>query len=89
MTSTREAALLVPQRAVTEMQGSYQAAVVDNENKVEIRTVKVGERTGSMWIIDEGLKAGETIVVEGTQRVRAGTTITPKPYTPLNGGPTP
>src|SRR5437868_7793859 len=89
MTSTREAALLVPQRAVTEMQGSYQAAVGGNENKVEIRTVKGGERTGSMWIIDEGLKAGETIVVEGTQRVRAGTTITPKPYTPLNGGPTP
>lgn len=88
-TSIREGALLVPQRAVTEMQGNYQVAVVDSENKVEIRTVKVGERTGSMWIINEGLKAGEIVVVEGTQRVRAGSTINPKPYTSSNGGPTP
>ena len=58
MTSIREGALLVPQRAVTELQGSYQVAVVDGDNKVSIRPVKVGDRVGSMWIIEEGLQSG-------------------------------
>jgi RND family efflux transporter MFP subunit len=79
-TTIRQGALLVPQRAVSELQGSYQVAVVDNENKVSILTVKVGERTGSMWIIDEGLKPGERVVAEGVQKVRPGAQVNPKPF---------
>jgi membrane fusion protein (multidrug efflux system) len=75
---TREKALLVPQRAVTEMQGSYQVAVVTPENTVDIRPVKVGERTGNHWIIDQGLNPGERVVVEGLQKVKAGMTVEPK-----------
>jgi RND family efflux transporter MFP subunit len=80
VTDIKQGALLVPQRAVTELQGSYQIAVVDGENKVEIRIVKVGERVGSSWIIEEGVKPGETIVVEGTQKVKAGGPVNPKPF---------
>jgi len=68
----RPAAFLVPQKAVTELQGLYQIAVVGSDNKVNVRSVKVGERTGSMWIIEEGLQPGERIVVEGVQKVRDG-----------------
>src|SRR5947207_12727978 len=68
----RPAALLVPQKAVTELQGMYQVAVVGNDDKVSVRTVKVGERSGPMWIIDQGLKPGERVVVEGVQKVRDG-----------------
>ena len=80
VTKTREKALLVPQRAVTEMQGSYQVVVVTAENKVEVRPVKVGERTGNLWIIDQGLNPGERVVVEGLQKVKAGMTVDPKPF---------
>jgi membrane fusion protein (multidrug efflux system) len=79
ITTTKKGALLVPQRAVTELQGGYQVAVVDKDNKVTIRPVKVGERVGSFWIIQEGLKPGERVVAEGIQRVRAGITVNPKP----------
>jgi RND family efflux transporter MFP subunit len=75
-------ALLVPQRAVSELQGSYEVAVVDRENKVSIRTVKVGDRVGSFWIIADGLKPGERVVAEGVQKVRPGTQVNPKPYVP-------
>ena len=70
MTSMREGALLVPQRAVTEMQGIHQVAVVGGDHKVSFRTVKVGNRAGSMWIIEEGLSPGEYVIAEGTQKVR-------------------
>ena len=79
VTKTRRGALLVPQRAVTELQGSYQVAVVSKDNKVEIRPVKVGERVGTEWIIEQGLKPRERVVAEGIQRVRAGMTVNPKP----------
>ena len=79
ITTTKKGALLVPQRAVTELQGGYQVAVVGKDNKVEIRPVKVGERIGPQWIIDTGLKSGERVVVEGIQRVKAGMTVNPKP----------
>jgi len=79
-TSTQQNALVVPQRAVTELQGSYQVAVVDAENKVSIRTVTPGERTGSDWIIAKGLSAGERVVAEGAQKVRPGSQVNPKPY---------
>jgi membrane fusion protein, multidrug efflux system len=80
VTKTREKAILVPQRAVTEMQGSYQVAVITPENKVDIRPVKVGQRSGSLWIIDKGLKLGDRVVVEGLQKVKAGMTVDPKPF---------
>jgi len=79
-TNMREGALLVPQRAVTEIQGSYQVAVVGADNKVSIRSVKVGDQTGSMWIIEEGLKPGERVVAEGVQKVRAGALVNPRPF---------
>jgi RND family efflux transporter MFP subunit len=73
-------ALLVPQRAVSELQGGYQVAVVDGNNKVNIRTVKVGDRVGSEWVIGDGLNRGERIVVEGVQKLHAGATVNPKPF---------
>src|SRR6266851_811908 len=68
----RPGALLVPQKAVTELQGMYQVAVVGSDNKVSLRTVQVGEQTGPMWIIEQGVKPGERVVVEGVQKVRDG-----------------
>jgi membrane fusion protein (multidrug efflux system) len=68
----KPAALLVPQKAVTELQGMYQVAVVGSDDKVSIRTVQVGERSGPMWIIEQGVKPGERVVVEGVQKVRDG-----------------
>lgn len=67
--------LLVPQRAVSELQGNFQVAVVDADNKVHIQPVKVGDRTGNLWVIEEGLHPGERVVVEGTQKVREGVTV--------------
>jgi RND family efflux transporter MFP subunit len=75
-------ALLVPQRAVTELQGGYQVAVVGGDNKVSIRTVTVGDRVGAEWIIAEGLNPGEKIVAEGIQKVRPGALVSPKPFGP-------
>ena len=77
-------ALLVPQRAVNELQGSYQVAVVDANNKVDIRFVKVGDRSGTQWIISDGVKPGERVVVEGVQKVRQGMQVNPKPYAASN-----
>src|SRR2546426_1405972 len=77
---TKKDALLVPQRSVSELQGSYQIVVVDNENKAHIRPVKVGERSESMWIIEGGLKPGESVVVEGIQKVKEGSVVNPKPF---------
>ena len=73
-------ALLVPQRAVTELQGGYQVGVVDGNNKVNIRTVRVGDRFGTEWVINEGLNRGDKIVVEGVQKLRPGATVNPKPF---------
>ena len=87
---TQKGALLVPQRAVNELQGRFQVAVVGPDNKVDLRWVKVGERAGSLWVIDEGLKPGERVIVEGIQKVKAGMPVTPKPYQEAAGrhGPT-
>jgi RND family efflux transporter MFP subunit len=73
----RKAALLVPQKSVVELQGSYQVAVVGSDNKVNLRTVTVGERTGPMWIIDDGVKPQERVVVEGVQKVRENQQVNP------------
>jgi membrane fusion protein (multidrug efflux system) len=80
--SVRKGALLIPQRAVTDMQGKPMVAVVGADNKAEVRAVKVAERIGSDWVVEEGLKPGETVVAEGTQKVKPGMTVTPKPYIP-------
>jgi len=73
-------ALLVPQRAVTDIQGKYLVAVVGSDNKVNIRPVEVGDRFESMWIISSGLKHGDRVVAEGTQKVREGELVNPKPF---------
>jgi len=75
---TQGKALLVPQRAVTELQGTYQVAVVTEDNKVNFETVTVGNRVGSQWIITDGLKGGERVIVEGIQKVRPGAQVNPK-----------
>jgi len=80
--SVKKGALLVPQRAVTDMQGKYLVAVVAADNKVSIRPVKVAERIGSDWIIAEGLKPGEKVVVEGTQKVKPDMVVNPQPFDP-------
>ena len=77
VTGTRDNALLVPQRAVSELQGSYQVAVVGDDNKIAFRPVKVGEKVDQNWIINDGLKAGERVVVEGLQKVRPGVVVKP------------
>lgn len=77
---TKKGALLVPQRAVTEMQGRYLVAVIGSDNKVGIRPVKATEKVGSDWIIEEGLKPQDRIVAEGIQKVKEGVTVNPKPF---------
>ena len=78
-TNMKKGALLLPQSAVAQSQGSYQVAVVGSDHKVSMRTVNPGATVGTMWVIDEGLKPGEQVVVEGLQKIREGTLVTPKP----------
>jgi RND family efflux transporter MFP subunit len=78
-TGMKKGALLTPQSAVARSQGSYQVAVVGSDRKVSMRAVKPGQTVGTMWVIDEGLKPGEQVVVEGLQRVKEGSLVTPKP----------
>jgi membrane fusion protein, multidrug efflux system len=73
-------ALLIPQAAVNEQQGSYLVAVVGKDGRIAMRPVQVGERTGTMWVIQEGLKAGDRVVVEGQQNLRHGMTVQTKPF---------
>jgi RND family efflux transporter MFP subunit len=77
---TQKDALLVPQRAVSELQGGYQVAVVDSDDKISIRTINVGDRVGNQWIVSDGLKQGERVVAEGIQKVRPGMQVKPKPF---------
>jgi len=77
---TVENALLVPQRAVTELQGNYQVAVVGDGNKVAIENVKVGDRVGTQWLINEGLKPGQLVIADGVMKVRPGIQVNPKPF---------
>jgi membrane fusion protein, multidrug efflux system len=82
----KKKALLVPQRAVTELQGSFQVATVGPDNKVDIRPVKASETVGTLWVIDEGLKPGERVIAEGAQKVTQGMVVNPKPFTPGKPG---
>jgi RND family efflux transporter MFP subunit len=75
---TKKDAVLIPQRAVQELQNLYSVAVVGADNKVAFRNVKVGPREGSLWVIEEGLKPGERVVVEGLQKIREGAAVAPK-----------
>lgn len=81
-TEIHKGALLIPQRAVTELQGSYEVAVVGPDNKIAIRNVDVGERVDTMWVINKGLNPGDRVVAEGTLKVRDGSIVTPVPYQP-------
>src|SRR3984893_12606535 len=81
----RTAALLVPQKAVTELQGTYQLAVVGADNKVSIRAIKVGDRVGPDWIVESGVKPGELVIVEGLQKVQNGSTVKIKQAQPAKG----
>jgi RND family efflux transporter MFP subunit len=85
-TALAKNALLVPQRAVMETQGSYQLAVVTPDNKASIRPVTVGERVGEMWIIKNGVQPSEQVIVEGFQKVREGSPVVPKPFQSSNEG---
>ncbi|HEX3914273.1 MAG TPA: efflux RND transporter periplasmic adaptor subunit [Steroidobacteraceae bacterium] len=78
---TEKDALLIPQRAVNEVQGEYQVVVLSADNKAEFRSVEVGERSGDDWIIIKGLKPNERVVVEGFQKLRNGSPVAAKPYT--------
>ena len=78
-TEMKTGALLLPQKAVAQSQGSYQVAVVGSDHKVSMRTVKPGATVGTMWVIDEGLAPGEQVVVEGLQQLKEGTLVAPKP----------
>jgi membrane fusion protein (multidrug efflux system) len=75
-------ALLVPQRAVSELQGAYQVAIVDPGNKVHLQPVRVGERSGSLWVIDQGLEPEQRVVVEGIQKIRDGVVVDPTTFVP-------
>jgi membrane fusion protein (multidrug efflux system) len=78
-TGVIQGALLIPQRAISELQGKYQVAVVTNDNKIQIRAVGVGAREGEDWIIKSGLQAGERVVTEGVGKVQDGMPVVPKP----------
>ena len=83
----KKGAILVPQRAVTELQGVYNVAVVKPDDTVEMRMITPAERVGNLWVVDAGLKPGERIVVDGIQKVRAGVKVTPVPTTAEDGAP--
>ncbi len=85
VTQVLKGALLIPQRAVSQLQGSAQVAVVGKDNKVTIRSVQTGERVDTMWVITSGLIAGDRVVAEGAQKVKDGGTVTPTPFTSASG----
>lgn len=74
---------MIPQAAVNEQQGSYQVAVVGSDHKVAIRSVEVGDKTGTLWVIRDGLKPGERVVAEGQQLLRPGVPVQTKPFKPV------
>jgi len=83
--SVLQGTVVVPQRAVIEIQGNYQVWIVGPDGKAEMRPVKVGERVGADWVITSGLKKGEKVIVEGAQKVKAGMPVVTKPWRPSGG----
>jgi membrane fusion protein, multidrug efflux system len=86
-TQTETNVLVVPQRAVAELQGSYQLTIVSETNTVHLQTVTVGAQVGSDWIIESGLKPGDRVVVEGIQKVTEGAAVNPKPFVAETNSP--
>jgi membrane fusion protein, multidrug efflux system len=80
VTAFFKGALLIPQQSVSELQGVYQVGVVAPDNKVTIKTIKLGPTTGDMWVVESGLKAGDSVVVDGLQRIKSGMTVAPSPF---------
>jgi membrane fusion protein (multidrug efflux system) len=89
LSEIKPGALLVPQRAVTELQGTNQVAVVGPDNKVHIQPVKMGRRIDHDWIVEEGVKVGDKVIVEGVQKAREAGLVNPKPWTPPSPTPSP
>jgi membrane fusion protein (multidrug efflux system) len=89
VTELRKGALLVPQAAIAELQGVYQVGVVSDDNKVTIKTVKLGPQYGDMWVVESGLQAGDKVVVDGLQRVKSGMTVAPTPFKDTQANATP
>lgn len=83
---THPGALLVQQRAVQELQNLYSVATVGPDNKVSFKNVKVGQKVDSLWVITDGVKVGDKVVVEGLQRIQDGMTVVAKPAPPAGGG---
>jgi RND family efflux transporter MFP subunit len=79
-TELRKGALLIPQQAVSELQGVYQVGVVTTDNKATIKTVKLGPQSGDMWVVESGLQVGDNVVVDGLQRIKSGMTVAPTPF---------
>jgi len=77
VTELRKSAILIPQQSVSELQGVFQVGVVAPDNKVTIKTVKLGPQSGDMWVVESGLQAGENVVVDGLQRIKTGMTVAP------------
>jgi membrane fusion protein (multidrug efflux system) len=80
ITEVRKSALLVPQQAILELQGVYQVGVVGADNKVIIKTVKLGPQLADVWLVESGLQAGDSVIVDGLQRVKSGMTVAPTPF---------
>lgn len=80
VTEVRKAAMLVPQAAVSELQGIYQVGVVSADNKVAIRTIALGPQSGDLWVVESGLESGENVIVNGLARVKSGMTVAPTPF---------
>jgi len=75
-------AVVVRQRTITELQGTYQVTVIDEQNKAHVRPVKVGQQSGGDWVVTDGLKPGERIVMEGIQKAKEGVVVNPQPFRP-------
>lgn len=89
VTENRHNAILVPQAGVTELQGTYQAAVVGADNKVTIQNIQVGSQVGADWIVTQGINAGDRVIVGGMQYARPGATVTPVPVPVTTAAPAP
>jgi membrane fusion protein (multidrug efflux system) len=86
VTSTLRHSLVLPQRAISELQGQYQVRVVARDNTVAVRTVTVGDRIGDQWVVTSGVKAGERVAVDGAQFLRDGSVVAPKQVSPTKKG---
>ena len=71
---------MIPQASVSELQGIYQVGVVSQDDKVTIKTVKLGPIIGDKWVVESGLQVGDKVVVDGLQRVKSGMTVAPTPF---------